>query len=95
MNNALKVTTNDNATPLTNAIDRGNEMQSELIRSLSDSQKALIVKMYQNRKDVREFRYSETIGMGGLSPDLEAECDLAESILDLTDVGDILSNNGI
>ena len=93
MNDALKVTTNNNATPLTNAIDRGNEMQSELIRSLSDSQKALIVKMYQNRKDVREFAYSETIGMGGLSPDLEAECDLADAILDLTDVGDILSNN--
>lgn len=90
MNNALKVTTNDNASPLTKAIDRGNELQGEFIKSLSKEQRNMLSKLHFNVKDVKEFHFQYS-GYDELSPALEAECELAKQVLNFTDLAEIIA----
>ena len=90
MNNALKVTSNNNASPLTKAIDRGNELQSEFIKSLSKDQRKMLSQLYFNIKDVKEFHFQYS-GYDELSPDLEAECELAKQVLNFTDLAEMIS----
>lgn len=91
MNNAFKVTTNNNASPLTNAIDRGNELQSEFIKSLSKDQRNMLSKLHFNVKDVKEFLSFQDSGYDELSPALEAECELAKQVLNFTDLAEIIA----
>jgi len=90
MNNALKATDNNNATPLTDAINRGYELQSEFIKSLSEDQRKLLGNMDEAKSDI-QARWYQACTDDSITIELENECRVAVDILNFNELGNMLN----
>ena len=90
MNNALKVTTNNNDNRLTRTIDYINQLRFDFIKTLTDDQKKLLRNIHETNDELYHWSFDAKVD-GSLSENLQEEINIAEQALNFTDLGSELS----
>ena len=85
MNNALKVTTNNNDNRLTRACDRINELRYDFIKSLTNDQKKMIRLMHETNDELYHWSFDAK-----LDEFTEEEINISKQALNFTDLGEEL-----
>ena len=89
MNNALKVTTNNNDNRLTRSCDRINELRFDFIKSLTIDQKKMIRLMHETNDELYHWSFDAIVD-GSISENLQEEINIAKQALNFTDLGEEL-----